>query len=73
MNTKMQPREIRELIVMYRESEDFMRTVANRMNISARVFDRILKVARTIADLAGDVDVTKTHLAEATQYRERGY
>lgn len=71
VNAKMQPREIRELIVMDKESEDFMRTVANRMNISARVFDRILKVARTIADLAGDADVTRTHLAEATQYRER--
>ena len=71
VNAKMQPREIREIIVMDKESEEFMRNVANRMNISARVFDRILKVARTIADLAGDADVRKQHLSEAVQYRER--
>ncbi|MEA2554502.1 MAG: magnesium chelatase family protein [Fimbriimonadaceae bacterium] len=71
VNAKMQPREIRELIVMNEECQDFMRMVASRLNVSARVFDRILKVARTIADLAGDADVAKPHLAEAVQYRER--
>jgi len=71
VNAKMQPREIRELIVLNEECTDFMRNVTNRMNISARVFDRILKVARTIADLADAPEVTKAHLAEATQYRER--
>jgi magnesium chelatase family protein len=41
------------------------------MNISARVFDRILKVARTIADLEASPEVLKKHLSEAVQYRER--
>jgi magnesium chelatase family protein len=48
-----------------------MRAVAARMNISGRVFDRILRVGRTIADLDGSEQVKKAHLAEAVQYRER--
>jgi magnesium chelatase family protein len=71
VNAKMTPREIRELIVLDQECQDFMRTIMHRMNLSARVFDRILKVARTIADLAESETVEKPHLAEAVQYRER--
>ncbi|AIE84640.1 YifB family Mg chelatase-like AAA ATPase [Fimbriimonas ginsengisoli] len=72
VNAKMNPREIRELIVLDQDSQDFMRLVAARMNLSARVFDRILKVGRTIADLSGDDLVRKSHLSEAVQYRDRG-
>ncbi|MBN9503225.1 MAG: hypothetical protein BGO01_19810 [Armatimonadetes bacterium 55-13] len=71
VNAKMTPRDIRELIVLDKECEDFMRVVMARMNISARVFDRILKVSRTIADLAGSEAVAKVHLSEAVQYRDR--
>lgn len=70
-NSKMSPREIRELIVLDKESEDFMRVVTGRMGLSARVFDRILKVGRTIADLQGNDTVAKHHLSEAVQYRDR--
>lgn len=48
-----------------------MRLVVLRLNLSARVFDRILTVARTIADLRGAADVLKSHLSEAVQYRDR--
>ncbi len=71
VNAKMSPREIRETIILDKESEDFMRVVMARMNLSARVFDRILKVGRTIADLQGADSVAKPHLAEAVQYRDR--
>lgn len=71
VNAKMTPREIREMIPLNEECDQFMRQVAHRMNISGRVFDRILRVARTIADLGGVAEVTKPHLAEAVQYRER--
>jgi magnesium chelatase family protein len=67
----MSPREIRELIVLDDDSKEFMRLVSSRMGLSARVFDRLLKVARTIADLAGSDLVLKEHLAEAVQYRDR--
>ena len=71
INAKMSPREIRETIVLDEESEQFMRLVMSRLNLSARVFDRILKVARTIADLQGAPEVLKMHLSEAVQYRDR--
>lgn len=71
VNARISPKEIRRTIPLDKESEDFMKIVTTRMNLSARVFDRILKVARTIADLAGDEQVQKVHLSEAVQYRER--
>ncbi len=72
-NAKMSPRQIRDEIQVTDESRQFMQQVATRMNISARVFDRLLKVARTIADLAESDAVEKRHLAEAVQYREIGW
>ena len=71
VNAKMSPREIRDLVALDQESKDFMLLVSKRLNLSARVFDRILKVGRTIADLSGSAQVQKNHLAEAVQYRDR--
>lgn len=71
VNAKMTPAEIRELIALDDEGKEFMRLVSSRMNLSARVFDRILKVGRTIADLQASPEVKKAHLAEAVQYRDR--
>jgi magnesium chelatase family protein len=70
VNAKMTPRELRDMVPLDRECRDFMRAVTSRLNLSARVFDRLLKVARTIADLAGEQDVGQVHLAEAVQYRQ---
>ncbi|MCE9559718.1 MAG: YifB family Mg chelatase-like AAA ATPase [Armatimonadetes bacterium] len=72
VNAKMTPRDIREMVKLDEECEQFMKSAASKLNLSGRVFDRLLKVARTIADLAGAEDVKKVHLAEAVQYRERG-
>lgn len=71
LNASMRPREIREIVPLDSPCSDFMRQIMGRMNLSARVFDRILKVARTIADLEGVEQIDTQHIAEAVQYRER--
>lgn len=71
VNAKMTPAEVRDLIQLSDESREFLKVAVMRMNLSARVYDRILKVSRTIADLAGSPTIEKSHLSEAIQYRER--
>jgi magnesium chelatase family protein len=71
INAKMSPREIKETVVLTEEMRDLMKMVAARLNLSGRVFDRILKVARTIADLNGDEQLQRQHVLEAVQYREK--
>ena len=53
--------------------EGFMRAAAKQMNLSGRGFDRILRVARTVADLAGAASISEAHLAEAVSYRQRDW
>lgn len=48
-----------------------LQTAMHRLDLSARAFHRVVKVARTIADLAGSENISITHLAEALQYRSR--
>ena len=52
-------------------SRSLMKTAMNQLNLSARAYHRVLKLARTIADLAGSELILTAHLAEALQYRPR--
>jgi magnesium chelatase family protein len=68
-NAQMPPKLIRKYAAISPESEKLLETAMSRLGLSARAHDRILKVARTIADLAGAADIESKHLSEAIQYR----
>jgi magnesium chelatase family protein len=68
-NAQMGPRHIRKFCVLSPECERIMENAVTKLGFSARGYDRILKVARTIADLEGAEDLEAKHLSEAVQYR----
>lgn len=68
-NAQMAPRHIREFCGLNEPSKALLQTAMQRLRLSARAYDRILKVARTIADLHAVTDIAKDHIAEAIQYR----
>ncbi|HKJ40299.1 MAG TPA: ATP-binding protein [Anaerolineales bacterium] len=70
-NADMRVGEIRQFCVLQDEGQSLMRAAMSQMNLSARAYHRILKLARTIADLAGSDEIQSPHLAEALQYRPK--
>ena len=68
-NAHMSPRELGEYCRLSPACETLMRQAFDRMGLTARSYDRILRVARTIADLDGAESIGPAHLAEAIQYR----
>jgi magnesium chelatase family protein len=68
-NAHMRPREIREHCRIGEGSDSLLRTAINRLGFSARAYHRVLKIARTIADIEGAADIATAHVAEAIQYR----
>ncbi|WP_034059159.1 YifB family Mg chelatase-like AAA ATPase [Lacinutrix jangbogonensis] len=68
-NAQMNVRQIRTHCKLDEASKTLLKTAMERLNLSARAYDRILKVSRTIADLEGAQDIIGDHLSEAIQYR----
>jgi magnesium chelatase family protein len=68
-NAQMPSNMVREICTINPAGQNLLKTAMNRLQLSARAYDRILKVARTIADLAASNDIKIEHLAEAIQYR----
>jgi magnesium chelatase family protein len=67
----MRPAEVREFCELDEAGQSLLRAAMRQLHLSARAYDRILKLARTIADLAGSDRIEAAHLAEAVQYRPR--
>jgi magnesium chelatase family protein len=70
-NADMRVGQIRQFCKLQDEGQGLMRSAMTQLNLSARAYHRILKLARTIADLAGSEDIQSVHLAEALQYRPK--
>ncbi|MBI3153671.1 MAG: ATP-binding protein [Chloroflexi bacterium] len=70
-NADMRIGEVRQFCKLQPEGQSLMRAAMSQLNLSARAYHRILKLARTIADLAGSEEIQSPHLAEALQYRPK--
>jgi len=68
-NAQMGPRQLREFCKLDDSSKQLLKTAMERLNLSARAYDRILKVSRSIADLEKSESIKGDHLSEAIQYR----
>ena len=68
-NAQMTSRLIRKWVVLSDESKAILEKVMTKYDMSARAYDRILKVARTIADIEASPDILPAHIAEAVSYR----
>ncbi|MCB9799793.1 MAG: YifB family Mg chelatase-like AAA ATPase [Candidatus Omnitrophica bacterium] len=69
LNALLQPREIKKFAPLHEEGKKLLEMAMKELHLSARAYFKILKVARTIADMAGEEQISCEHLAEAIQYR----
>ena len=70
-NADMRVGEVRQFCQLQDEGKSLLRSAMTQLNLSARGYHRVLKLARTIADLAGEEEIQSAHLAEALQYRPK--
>jgi magnesium chelatase family protein len=68
-NAQLSSKQLKEICIISNAGQQLLKTAMEKLNLSARAYDRILKVSRTIADLAASDDIKPEHLAEAIQYR----
>ncbi len=68
-NARMGSRELNKFCDLDEATKELLKNAMAELNLSARAYDRILKVARTIADLAGSEKILSDHISEAIQYR----
>ena len=68
-NARMGARELKSACELDESTRDLLKHAMTEYNLSARAYDRILKVSRTIADLAGSEKITADHISEAIQFR----
>ena len=71
-NADMRVAEVRQFCELDEAGQMLIKAAMTQLQLSARAYHRILKLARTIADLAGDERIQSVHLAEALQYRPKG-
>jgi len=71
-NAEMSVEDVKVFCVLPKDAENLLRMAMKQFNLSARAYHRIIKVARSIADLAGEDHIMSPHIAEALQYRRKG-
>ena len=68
---ELRPAQVRKYCALDEPCQNLMKTAMRQLQLTARAYHRVLKLSRTIADLAGSEDITQVHLAEALQYRPK--
>ncbi len=71
-NAETGPSEVRDFCKTDSSGERLLKAAMQQLHLSARAYHRVLKLARTIADLVGNEEIMANHVAEAVQYRSRG-
>lgn len=71
LNSEMNVKDLDELVKLDSETRDLLDMSATKLGLSARAYHRVIKIARTIADLEGNENITRNHILEAIQYRPK--